>query len=327
MWQCLNWEKWFEPEPAPQPDIGQNVPDIKPDEPLQPFHVYDGGDPNDVNNMWTSDRGRDWTKSGYQYDDLMPSSKAVTDDRTKLIPEIYKEELQAYIHKTYPGTSYQAWAIREDQSIVNKEFFGPTTTEQKAFEDYLINVVYDRYALNGRSYGIEFFLGDDYVGQIYSLGGMRPGTETGCANCGNQKNARVLSKAQLPISIALMRKAADQSFEALNTFTENDVESYLAKNLDLRYFEVGGAVRDPSDFPNTKIAVLGGKAIWSQSQRDGEDVWRPPYYVTETYRPLYGATENLPGGAKADTTGGPASFTAPAESLDEIDVPTAAPAA
>ncbi|KAK4696632.1 hypothetical protein P7C71_g1311, partial [Lecanoromycetidae sp. Uapishka_2] len=125
MWQALNWDKWFD---SPQ---GK---DPKPSQSLPPFHY------NTQSGSWTSDRGRDWRLSNYQYDDLkdMPPGKPTP---------VFQASLSQHINNLYASTS----------SIVAGTGY---TLENDTFNDYIINVVYDRYALKGRAYSILFYIGE-----------------------------------------------------------------------------------------------------------------------------------------------------------------------
>lgn len=300
MWQVLNWSKWWDQQEGHTATIP--VQDVLPDDPLVPFHTTKDGDPK--KDYWTSAKARDWTKLNYSYDTLDPEPTAIAPDGS-LNEDRYKRDLEARIHKIYPGTSYLAYDIREEQGIKNANFFGEISHSQ-AWEDYLINVVYDRYALNGSSYAIRFYLrregeqiaastsADDYIGQIYSLGGMAPTEENGgCANCTSQHEAKILSKGQVAISIPIMRQAADPSNDAISSIKESDVTSYLQSHLYWKFVQAGGAERPAEDFPNTKIAVWGGRGYARKVQDEDtlEDTWLTPEYKSETYRPLYDATE------------------------------------
>ena len=324
MWQCINWTKWWDQkEPQnPDPQGRMPLPDFLPDEALIPFHTENTSDPS--TGFWTSNLARDWTKLGYTYDDIARLQTAILPDG-KLNEEQFVTDLKAYIHTTYPGTSYMAFDIRGLKSIENTTFFGPKIAnlpDDKAwFEDYLINVVYDRYALGGSSYTIKFYLSGDneistsaqvneknFIGQIYSFGGLAParGSRPGCANCGAQNDGKALSKGQVPISIPLMRQAADTSFDAINTIQQQDVATHLQQHLSWKFVQAGGTVRPAQDFPETKISVWGGRGYANMQTVDGKDVWLPPTYETKSYRPIYEATQDKAGGLQPDDENLPA---------------------
>ena len=248
MWQVLNWEMWFNnPNPYPK--------DPSPSDPLHPFHYDTQG------NSWTSDRGRDWRHSHYQYDDLkdMPPG-----DPT---PE-YQASLWEHISQLYPSTS----SIIQDTPGF--------TLEGNKFNDYLINIIYDRYALNGTAYSILFYIGEptlpfslskedqNFVGAVYTFSAALTSDDgqISCDNCGKQKEAKVLSEAQIPLTLPLIRRAALISNGAfgipatpLGPLEPQLVERVLDVGLKWYFVEIGGREADPSEFPSTEIAVLKGQ--------------------------------------------------------------------
>ena len=102
---------------------------------LLPFH-YDTG-----KHTWCSDRARSWETLNYQHDDLVPQPNTPEDS-----PK-YLEGLLQHIKELHPSTS----------SIIQRTA-GYALPDEK-FHDYIINVIYDRYALNCRAYAILFFIG------------------------------------------------------------------------------------------------------------------------------------------------------------------------
>ena len=125
MWQALNWDAWFDKPHSADP---------APSDGLAPFHTDDAG------HLWTSDKGRDWRKSNYQYDDLK--------DMPHTPDDAFKNRLRQNVKKLYPTAS------------AHVEASPGLTTSHETFNDYIINVVYDRLALGGRAYAILFYLGD-----------------------------------------------------------------------------------------------------------------------------------------------------------------------
>ncbi|KAI1084788.1 common central domain of tyrosinase-domain-containing protein [Whalleya microplaca] len=303
IWQALNWSSWWDsPEPGEN-----NVPDPTPKDPLMPFHTKDNGDPK--KDFWTSEMARDWTKAYYQYDDLQPQASAVNPDNT-LNEEKYIEDLRAYIHSTYPNTAEYARDIFDMQNVPNDKFFGGHNEARQTWDDYIINVVYDRYALNGRSYSILFYLrssddvgtlasGQEVIGQVYAFGGLVPasGTSTeGCANCGTQRAHKTLSKAQVPLTIQLMTKALDPSYEHIGNIEREDVERYLKTHLRWKFVQIGGVERQAEDFPDTKVSVWVGTG--SHLRRRDSRSYLPPRYAA--YTPMHDVTHGKVGGLGRD---------------------------
>ena len=275
MWQALNWDMWFDRRDE-YPD------DPTPSDPLLPFHH------DTVGQSWTSELCRDWRKSNYQYDDLRDMPKG------KPTPE-FQVELRKHIAELYPSTSFHLKAA---------ESF---PTDQDTFNDYVINVVYDRYALNGRAYSILFYIGDpelpfsaskndpNYVGQVYTFGSpviSADGTTT-CDNCGRQQAAKVLSKAQIPLTLPLVRRISKirQGFSSvpgveLGRLDPHAVESVLKYGLKWHFVALGGKEFGPEHFPRTEVAVLHG-----QGAHPGEEEILPRF---GGYSKLTHATEKVP---------------------------------
>lgn len=331
MWQALYWDLWWD---QPEPDhenpehTNINLPDAKPSDKLWPFHTKDNGDPNE--DVWTSDMCRDWTKLGYQYDTLLPNphSGAISPDGT-LDEEQYRVDLQTYIAATYPGTWHLVDAIL-DKKKENTPKGLMLDDSDGSFRDFIINVEYDRYALNGHSYSIKFYLGgpkeknetifsrENMIGQVYSFsgGGRDPEANAGCVNCEKQAEAKVMSRAQVPITLQLMHHVLDdQEDHPIEDFLQ--VEKYLELHLRWKYIQLGGLERPASDFPNTKISVWKGAGkpmvVPPPSERNGftsaEPVRLPTQY--HGYEPVHNATEDKAGGlASSDPVLGVSAFAA-----------------
>lgn len=234
------------------------LPDPSPKGPLAPFH-YDT-----ARNTYTSDKVRDWTKLNYQYDDLVVQPSAKNPDGS--IDKVkYLLDVRAHVDQLYPGTS----------KIV-KQTAGYTFGNEN-FNDYVINVVYDRYALKGRAYAILFFIGEppavlsdypdheNFVGQVYTFSAPIENSDgtTACGNCATQSDGKVLSKAHIPITLQLLAKAgrleAGIPGAGLGALDPEPVQEILRQQLTWEFVELGGKRRDKADFPNTEIAVLHGQ--------------------------------------------------------------------
>lgn len=240
--------------------------DPSPTDPLLPFH-YDTN-----KSRWFSDKCRDWTQLKYQYDDLVPKPDAINPDGS-INQERYIQDLRAYINTIYPSTS---------QIVQTTPGY---TLDDRKFNDYVINVIYDRYALKGRAYAILFFLGDppqtlssyrqhkNYVGQVYTFSApIEVDGAIACSNCAKQKSSKILSKAHIPLTLQLLARARPQSQQAgaaaqvplsipsvgLGALDRDPVEIILEHELKWVFVEIGGRRHDARDFPDTEVAVLHG---------------------------------------------------------------------
>ena len=233
---------------------------------------------------------RDWTGLQYQYDDLVRQIPGVKDGVT------YLDNLRAHLRTLYPSTS----EIIKQQGM-----------EGEKFNDYIINIVYDRYALKGRAYAILFFIGkppealaqyyssNNFVGAVYTFSApveTRDGS-TACQSCANQMSDTVLSKAQIPITLAIHAKARQAQVGGPpeagipllqpGPLDRHMVERFLRderEGLQWKFVEIGGAERDAADFPKTEIAVLQGKGFHARGRE-----YLPRY---GRYRPMTKATDN-----------------------------------
>ncbi|EWZ40660.1 common central domain of tyrosinase-domain-containing protein [Fusarium oxysporum Fo47] len=301
MWQCLNWETWFNGVRT-QKEVDR-VRDKTKEDPLLPFHREKTSNP--ATGYWTSDDAKDWTKLNYQYDDLIPEASAVDPEKGVLKEEQFKIDLKKRIEYLYPSAQKYWRAVFESKKEKDQiKFFGPGNTEHQTWNDYLINVVYDRYALNGRSYSIQFWLGgnadepdtafqdeENFIGQVYSFAGMPPSTET-CSNCASQKDKKVLSRAQVLLTIPIISQALDDGFKHIKTTRLDEVTAYLKNHLQWKYVQIGGLERPAKDFPNTTISVL--KGIGKPQTAPDQDMDIPPIYAE--YEILHEVTQNKAGG-------------------------------
>jgi tyrosinase len=199
--------------------------DPKSSDPLFPFH-------SDTNfSHFTSDTVRDWTTLGYTYDDLVPAP----------------EELQKRLTEKYGVLRRVISNVRSERNMAGLD------------NDFLINVLYNRYALNGRSYVIHFFIGapgeipsspsaykwsPNHVGSIHTFSAnyWTRGNTNGikCDNCNKQQNDHQLSKGQVPVTLQLLQRAAseDDKWSAIKSLDTEHVVEYMKENLQWRVVAV-----------------------------------------------------------------------------------------
>jgi tyrosinase len=269
IWQCLYPERWWDLTKTTAHDA-KRVPDDTEKDKLYPFHNKDLGNPE--KDVWTAELCRDWTGLNYQYDDIWAVSQTALKGDGQLDEEKFKIKLHDYINDRYPHTGRLVSAIRKGQKKT-PDGLAPVdghfrSDEDKEWSDYIINVIYDRYALNGASYSIEFYLGGpsdedktvfhprNLVGHVYNFGG---GVRDTCSNCKSQESAGVLSRAQVPITIPLLHHAVDNIDDhPLDNYVNDDVAEYLKLHLRWRFVRLGGEVVNASKFPKTQVKVLRG---------------------------------------------------------------------
>ncbi|KAM0228209.1 hypothetical protein ACHAP5_012004 [Fusarium lateritium] len=265
IWQSLYPSLWWDKN---EPGEG-NVRDDQPDDPLFPFHDKKDGDP--VKDVWTSNKCRDWTVFNYQYDDLQTLSEKALDNEGALDESKFQDLLQAYIQKTYPTTQHLLCDIKKAPIVKIPDGLRPKPGSNSWY-DYIINIKYDRYALNGTAYTIKFYLGgpkgkkithyepQNYVGSVYTFGGGSRESQDSCSNCKKQADKNTLSCAQVPLTLQLLHHTIDGLRDhPLETFDQ--VEKYLELHLRWKVYGFGGvevAKKDYEQLSKTEITVLRG---------------------------------------------------------------------
>ncbi|KAH7188056.1 uncharacterized protein B0J16DRAFT_381940 [Fusarium flagelliforme] len=183
-------------------------------------------------NNWNSDMVQNWTDLGYTYADLEPEKDS---NDLKASPGLIQKRLtkkyghlRRVIHKV------------SDQNIVGLD------------NDYVINITYNRFVLNGSSYIIHFFIGKeddipkdsadyklslDHVGSIHTFSAnyWTRGNKNGvnCENCQKQQDNHQLSKGQIPVTLQLLQRplSTDERWEDIQHLGTPHVVEYLAKHL------------------------------------------------------------------------------------------------
>ncbi|OTB01835.1 hypothetical protein M426DRAFT_265564 [Hypoxylon sp. CI-4A] len=192
LWQCSNPGNWFHQKP------GQQVED-SPQRDLVPFHSS-----VEVKDFYNSNMVRHVDALNYTYDYM----DEITDDFGDLIPE----KSHVYINKLY-GPPEDAYGSPKQEL------------------DPIINVVYNRYAFDGCSYSLLFFLGEvesgvpyhrqkNLVGTIFTFSTTLKQGIT-CKNCHEQQRNKVLSRAQVPLTRVVPIENRLSPGMAMGYFEEN----------------------------------------------------------------------------------------------------------
>ncbi|RSL54058.1 hypothetical protein CEP51_014774 [Fusarium floridanum] len=221
LWQCSNPGNWFHQKP------GQVVSD-SPQKPLVPFHA--STEPDD---FFNSDKVRHVDALNYTYDYM----DQITDEFGDMIPA----KSHIYINNLY-GPPAPAFQHHEES------------------KDPLINIVYNRYCLDGKSYTLLFFLGEvdhtapydqqkNLVGSIFTFSTALKEDAITCKNCYEQKRANVLSRAQVPLTRAVPIEHRETSATAM---------SYFQKYLKWTAINEAGKVIDRERLTDLKITLFIG---------------------------------------------------------------------
>lgn len=314
IWQTFNDDKWFSPSTTPGPG-----------DDLLPFHISAEGD------FWNSNLTQTWTAYNYQYDDLARLPEDFINgqfDKDK-----YLARLRTYFNVLYKGSSN---AVRDAPTF---------ESASKKFPDYIVNIIYDRYALDGRPYSIMLFLGEppadnelyqysqhpNYLGQVYTFSSsIELEGEVACGNCQTQKGEHVLSAAQVPVTIQLMQKASQQEQwrsegqegltplpipqPLVGPLDPELVRELFAQQLRVVYVELGGEVHNADEFPQTEIALLHAPAsftVHSFTEAEGGSIESVVPTYDGQYKVLFKRMEGQP------ATAGPL-FTTEANNIGRI---------
>ncbi|CAD6447444.1 04d53a49-adef-4fe4-b2d5-252b67654c90 [Sclerotinia trifoliorum] len=183
LWQCSNPGNWFH-----QKKKGGKLADDGPQKDLIPFRSS-----SEVNEFYNSNMVRHIDALNYTYDYI----DKFTDDFGDIIPEKSHE----YINNLY--------GPKEDAYGEPKEAFDP-----------VINVVYNRYAFDGHSYTLLFFLDEKVVGSIFTFSTPLDQGAT-CKNCSKQEHNKILSRAQVPLTRVVPIENRSSRSEAVEYFRKN----------------------------------------------------------------------------------------------------------
>ncbi|OAA53139.1 Di-copper centre-containing [Cordyceps fumosorosea ARSEF 2679] len=240
LWQSSNPGNWFRQHPGqkpveqPRPDhdtIKEQRPapaDLSPQDPLRPFHVS-----MDQDDFYNSNQVRNVEALNYTYDYV----DEITDEFGDVIPA----KSNAYINRRY-GPEKEAFKTLKPQY------------------DPVINVIYDRYAFNGRAYSFLFFLGNldktvpykrqtSLIGSIFTFSTTMEGSDVTCRSCYVQQKAHVLSRAQIPLTAVVPSDDRPSRLEC---------RDFLEKNLRWTAVYENGRAVERDGLKDVKITLSIG---------------------------------------------------------------------
>ncbi|RDL34449.1 Uncharacterized protein BP5553_07577 [Venustampulla echinocandica] len=191
-----------------------------------------------------------------------------------------------------PVLAKQAREIQESAPAPPVEAAPPTPAEGnwEAY-DYVINVLYDRFALGGYPYAIRFFLGEvpvpppsadapasnqptplpfadtpTQVGLVYNFSApseFRGVDPSGCANCIRQQDNGELSTGQCILTDYLVehiQKDVVGRGIQLKSLEKDEVVNYLKANLHWRITDQNSVIVPKESVANLKVSVAVGHA-------------------------------------------------------------------
>ncbi|KAK6337080.1 hypothetical protein TWF718_009866 [Orbilia javanica] len=266
--------------------------------PLAPFR-FGSGD----NDYYTSDDVKDWSKLGYTYSGLPRPWHPEGVDAPAVHEGLASKSFLQFRRDVVQAINQSRGIARNEFLDWAKEHNGLKDDEpSRTFNDYVANVTYNKYALDGKSYIIHFILGDasksesgkiligeraEIVDTVYNFAGFDPAA---CDNCRKQREQGALSASQVSLNRALLKLLKDESVD-LNTLDEEAVTKFL--NDELKWFvtdKAGQIIDIETLVPQFEVQIAVGEVKY----------FRDPTKITThgNYRVVPEATATFPGGLR-----------------------------
>ncbi|KAF2004872.1 Di-copper centre-containing protein [Amniculicola lignicola CBS 123094] len=289
IWQIKNPESWFEDNDKRNIDPGtfaiKRYHQAKAADNLRPFH-------NKTGNYWTSDEARHVAYCGYTYSGLEKWMYTKSDGSYD--GERHIKALNVRLNQDYNSARS---AAEKSELTADPGQEGPRLMSMAALQveakkapidligidDYVINLIYEKFALGGAGYSIHFFIGkvpsqtpyvydnlSTQVGEVVNFSAEPRNlgiTPTGCENCEAQLNDHTQSSGRLILSNALITRWKNQvdhepegdGPRILESMRPEHVVKFLKHNLHWRVTSNGLPVHLTS-MPSLKISLGVGKA-------------------------------------------------------------------
>ncbi|KAF4457681.1 Di-copper centre-containing protein [Fusarium austroafricanum] len=319
MWQILHdkhdEESWFSGKDTRDKDAGTfGIPPNNtdtPDYPLKPFLKS-----AESNDFYTSNDIRECSSLGYTYPGLEKWNYVKLDgsyDRERHI-----QDVNILLNNSY-GAGRRAWQkakLTADPGQPGIQLNSITRDSAPDGDligqpDYIVDIVYEKFALGGLPYSIHVFVGkpgevpylfnaaDPPVGEIVSFSGPKEleGTDGGCGNCRSQAEDHTKSSGRIVLTNALITRWKNKiqhtpndpnGPRVLESMKPKDVVKFLKHNLHWRVTSLGQEV-ELDKLPSLKIALAVGKA-----DHFVDKTKLSKYYG---YKGAHEVTQGRPGGA------------------------------
>ncbi|KAF0317000.1 tyrosinase [Colletotrichum asianum] len=316
IWQVL-WEKenkWFVAGDVRNKEQGNFFlkfgHDATPADHLRPFRNATGG-------YHTSESVREVANLGYTYPGLEKWKYLSGDNYDR---DAHIIDLRESLRKDYDSSwsAAQKFKFSDDPGenngigLMRLADYDRPAEDIIGFDDYVVDVVYEKFALGGRMFVVDIFIGkvpsqppydfeetDSLVGQVVNFSSQLPSPElAGCGNCRAQEAERVLSSGRVVLTNALITRYKQQSvhtpehpdgIRVLGGMDPDHVVEFLKDNLHWRVTSEGELV-DIAALESLRVSLAVGK---SDHYADPRKMSR--YY---DYKDAHVVTEHRPGGAK-----------------------------
>ncbi|KAK7457901.1 hypothetical protein VKT23_010248 [Stygiomarasmius scandens] len=194
IWQTLYPNKWWQSDTIHDKD-GKPVGTFKPTDPLEPFHRDTIATTHDSNGV------RYHTELGYTYPELQrwnyPSEEEFIESVKKAVHDLYAPDSELCLITAY--------------------------------HDFLVNVEFERFALEGAPFTVKTLLNGETIGSIYNFSAATYG---GCVNCAVQQKVNVLTTGQVSLTSAHRELVQDEKITELTDYGIENVSNYLKQNLE-----------------------------------------------------------------------------------------------
>jgi len=255
IWQGLYPSKWWT-----SADVN-NVQSLLPTAPLEPFHS------NTERVIYNSDAVRNHIPLGYTYPELQRWN--YNSD------EAYIISIRTAVHNLY-GDHQNAAVI---QAVAT-------------YGDYIVNIKYERFALEGNPFTVVILLNEKVVGSVYNFSAKSyVGDGHGCQNCARQQQANEEATGQVAITSALVAHYLDDDNDALTEFDTEAISKYLREKLDWKVVRPNREEIPLANIPSLKVSVATGRRSVSKVPDQILETWLPEILPAGGITELRGITE------------------------------------
>ena len=193
IWQDLNSKLWWN-------SVNENKETITVETKLLPFHTDEKG------SLYDSTNARQWIPMNYSYPELQKWLPKYQKEGN-FNEQLYIDDLKKIVQKLYGKQQEHAFRVPAGIQVPQSQLDAIANQEDLVLDDWVVNVQYSRYALDGASYSIRIWLGGEEAGSVYNFGSPRVENdeEKGCGSCRQAQEAGSLSLGQVLISSPLGR--------------------------------------------------------------------------------------------------------------------------
>ncbi|MCJ1352324.1 MAG: hypothetical protein MMC33_002308 [Icmadophila ericetorum] len=262
IWQTLNPTSWFDTADKELPNDGTwSIPQDQIDTPttsLAPFHT-------DANGTYFDSNGcRGWLQCGYSYPELQPWLSKYNSTGS-FNNNLYISDLKATINSLYGSTRN---LMLSSPNLVAQSLMpqlraepGPRqVTSAVEHDDYIVNVLYERFALSGFPFTVNIFIGNTKVGQVYNFSTPLESLSSnagGCENCLSQQKSKAKATGQVLITNTLLADVEDNG-KPLTSLRPTEVEVYLREHLRWTVTTLNGQEISLNEIPSLQVHVAAG---------------------------------------------------------------------